>query len=150
MIHVHYKPLWAAVGEPDTRLRKPAPQGRMIERVMLLDAVLDEPTCTWLGSGVGQAAIFHPPSGEPTRRPGISALTFGDGPEKTVRYFPDKLPIGVLPGLDHHAFVCLVTNRSAANRSSRFPASQPQSRRNSKFLHGNEFPVPFRAPPLGP
>jgi hypothetical protein len=29
-----------------------------------------------------------------------------------VRYFPDKLPIGVLPGLDHHAFVYLVTSRS--------------------------------------
>ena len=27
-------------------------------------------------------------------------------------YFPDKLPIGVLPGLDHHAFVYLVTSRS--------------------------------------
>jgi hypothetical protein len=48
MIQVHYKPLWAAVGGP-TRSRKPAAQGRMIERVMLLDAVLDEPTCTWLG-----------------------------------------------------------------------------------------------------
>jgi hypothetical protein len=42
MFHVHYKPLWAAIGEPDNRFRKPAAQGRMIERVMLLDAVLDE------------------------------------------------------------------------------------------------------------
>jgi hypothetical protein len=49
MFHVHYKPLWAAVGEPDNRFRKPAAPGRMIERVMLLDAVLDEPACTWLG-----------------------------------------------------------------------------------------------------
>jgi hypothetical protein len=39
-------------------------------------------------------------------------LTFGDGPAKTVRYFPDKLPIGVLPELDHHAFVYLVTSPS--------------------------------------
>ena len=39
-------------------------------------------------------------------------LTFGDGPEKTVRYFPDKLPIGVLPELDHHAFVYLATSPS--------------------------------------
>jgi hypothetical protein len=29
-----------------------------------------------------------------------------------VRYFPDKLPIGVMPGLDHHAFVYLVTRPS--------------------------------------
>jgi hypothetical protein len=39
-------------------------------------------------------------------------LTFGNGPEKTVRFFPEKLPIGVLPGLDHHTFVYLVTTPS--------------------------------------
>ncbi|MBA2302811.1 MAG: hypothetical protein H0W08_09275 [Acidobacteria bacterium] len=44
MFHVHYKPLWAAIGEPDNRFRKPTAQGRMIERVMLLDAVLDDAT----------------------------------------------------------------------------------------------------------
>ena len=37
MFHVHYKPLWAAIGEPDSRFRKPTAQGRMIERVMLLE-----------------------------------------------------------------------------------------------------------------
>jgi hypothetical protein len=37
MFHVHYKSLWAAVGEPDNRFRKPAAPGRMIERVMLLE-----------------------------------------------------------------------------------------------------------------
>ena len=42
MFHVHYKPLWAAIGEPDSRFRKPTAPGRMIERVMLLDAVLDD------------------------------------------------------------------------------------------------------------
>ena len=44
MFHVHYKPLWAAIGEPDSRFRKPNAPGRMIERVMLLDAVLDDET----------------------------------------------------------------------------------------------------------
>ena len=39
-------------------------------------------------------------------------LTFGDGPDKTVQYFLDKLPIGVLSELDHHAFVYLVTSPS--------------------------------------
>ncbi len=112
MIHVHYKPLWAAVGEPDTRFRKPAAPGRMIERVMLLDAVLDEPTCTWLGPARDKRRYFirHLESRLDARE--YPHLTFGDGPEKTVRYFPDKLPIGVSPGLDHHAFVYLVTSRS--------------------------------------
>ena len=112
MFHVHYKPLWAAVGEPDNRFRKPAAPGRMIERVMLLDAVLDEPTCTWLGPARDKRRYFvrHLESRLDSRE--YPHLTFGDGPEKTVRYFPDKLPIGVLPGLDHHAFVYLVTSRS--------------------------------------
>ena len=29
MFHVHYKPLWAAIGEPDSRFRKPAAPGRL-------------------------------------------------------------------------------------------------------------------------
>jgi hypothetical protein len=49
MFHVHYKPLWAGIGEPDNRWRKPAAQERMIERVMLLDAVLDDGDFMWLG-----------------------------------------------------------------------------------------------------
>jgi hypothetical protein len=112
MFHVHYKPLWAAVGEPDNRFRKPAAPGRMIERVMLLDAVLDEPACTWLGPAADKRRHFirHLESRLDARE--YPHLTFRDGAEKTVRYFPDKLPIGVLPGLDHHAFIYLVTSGS--------------------------------------
>src|SRR5207248_1122526 len=58
MFHVHYKPLWAAIGEPDSRFRKPAAQGRMIERVMLLDAVLDERTFIWLGPATDKRRHF--------------------------------------------------------------------------------------------
>jgi hypothetical protein len=112
MFHVHYKPLWAAVGAPDNRFRKPTALGRMIERVMLLDAVLDEPTCTWLGPAIDKRRHFmrHLESRLDARE--YPHLTFGDGPDKTVRYFPDKLPIGVLPELDHHAFVYLGTSPS--------------------------------------
>jgi hypothetical protein len=49
MFHVHYKPLWTAIGEPDSRFRKPTAPGRMIERVMLLDAVLGDRDFVWLG-----------------------------------------------------------------------------------------------------
>jgi hypothetical protein len=112
MLHVHYKPLWAAIGERDNRFRKPAAPGRMIERVMLLDAVLDEPTCTWLGPAIDKRRHFmrHLENRLETRE--YPHLTFGDGPENTVRYFPDKFPIGVLPELESHAFVYLVTHRS--------------------------------------
>jgi hypothetical protein len=58
MFHVLYKPLWAAIGEPDTRFRKPAAQGRLIERVMLLDAVLDDGDFTWLGPSLDKRRHF--------------------------------------------------------------------------------------------
>ena len=45
-------PFWAAIGEPDNRFRKPTAQGRMIERVMLLDAVLEDREFTWLGPSI--------------------------------------------------------------------------------------------------
>ncbi|MBY0496318.1 MAG: helix-turn-helix domain-containing protein [Cyanobacteria bacterium] len=58
MFHVHYKPLWGAIGQPDNRFRKPAAQGRMIERVMLLDAVLDDRDFVWLGPSTDKHRHF--------------------------------------------------------------------------------------------
>jgi hypothetical protein len=40
LFHVHYKPLYEAIGEPNNRHRKVASLGRFVERLMLLDAVL--------------------------------------------------------------------------------------------------------------
>ena len=58
MFHVHYKPLWAAIGEPDNRFRKPTAQRRMIERVMLLDAVLGDREFVWLGPSMDKRRHF--------------------------------------------------------------------------------------------
>jgi hypothetical protein len=112
MFHVHYKPLWAAIGEPDNRFRKPTAQGRMIERVMLLDAVLDDREFTWLGPVDGQAPSLHPAPRRSFGTRDYPHLLFGDGPEKTVRYFPDKLPIGMQPYAEPHVLVYLVTRPS--------------------------------------
>jgi hypothetical protein len=49
-VHVHYKPLYEAIGEPDNRHRKTVSLGRMIERLMILDAVLADHAYTWLGT----------------------------------------------------------------------------------------------------
>jgi hypothetical protein len=50
LFHVQYKPLYEAIGEPNNRHRKPASLGRLIERLMLLDAVLADPRYTWLAT----------------------------------------------------------------------------------------------------
>jgi hypothetical protein len=112
MFHVHFKPLWAAIGEPDNRFRKPTAQGRMIERVMLLDAVLDDREFVWLGPSIDKRRHFMRHLEDRLETRDYPHLLFGDGPTKAVRYFPDKLPIGVQPYAHPHVFVYLVTRPS--------------------------------------
>ena len=50
IFHVHYKPLYEAIGEPNNRHRRPASLGRFVERLMLLDAVLADRRHGWLGT----------------------------------------------------------------------------------------------------
>ena len=84
----------------------------MIERVMLLDAVLDDREFTWLGPSMDKRRHFIRHLGDRLELRDYPHLLFGDGPEKTVRYFPDKLPIGMQPHADTHVFVYLVTRPS--------------------------------------
>jgi hypothetical protein len=111
LFHVHYKPLYEAIGEPDNRHRKTVSTGRMIERLMILDSVLADRDHTWLGTERDKLAYFNL-----MLRTGLKAdeyphITFGDGSGKTTRYFPDKLPIGMEKrgGFYRHVFLYLVT-----------------------------------------
>ena len=54
--------------------------------------------------------------------PELPHLIFGTPPATTVRYFPDKLPIGVDSGHSRHVFVYLIARRRAG-RFPRLPAS---------------------------
>jgi len=109
---VQYKPLWTAVGEPDSRFRKPATLGRLIERVMLLDAVLGDSTFVWLGPSRDKLRHFAASLGDRVRPDELPRLAFGSGAAKTVRAFPDKLPIGIQPYAPPHVLLYLVTNHS--------------------------------------
>ena len=40
-------------------------------------------------------------------------VTFGEGRQKTVRYFPDKLPIAITKEDRRHVFIYLVTRRDS-------------------------------------
>jgi hypothetical protein len=112
LFHVHYKPLWSAIGEPDSRFRKPAAPGRLIERLMLLDAVLSDSTFVWLGSSRDKLRHFAGSLGDRVRPDELPRLVFGSGAAKTVRAFPDKLPIGIQPYAPPHVLLYLVTNPS--------------------------------------
>lgn len=95
LFHVHYKPLYAAIDEADNRHRKRAPTGRWIERLMILDAVIDDSTRTWLGTEGDKRRYFMRHVGDRLKVDEYPRLRFGDGDNKTDRLFPDKLPIGL-------------------------------------------------------
>jgi hypothetical protein len=109
LLHVHHKPLYAAIGQPDNRHRKPMPMGRMIERLMVLDAVVGDRTCTWLGTEVDKRSYFaRRLRDRQVKLEEYPRLTFGTGATARHRYFPDKLPIGI--DGENHVFVYLVTS----------------------------------------
>src|SRR5215207_5874615 len=41
--HVRHRAIYEAIGEPDSRLRRPPGVPRALERLMLLDAILEKP-----------------------------------------------------------------------------------------------------------
>ena len=109
LIHVQHKRLYAAIGQVDNRHRKRAELGRLIERVMVLDAVLADRSVVWLGTEHDKVSCFQRRVGDHLNVAEFPRLVFGNGPTKTVRYFPDKLPIGIRLREDPVVFIYLVT-----------------------------------------
>ena len=116
LYHVQYKPLYEAIGEPNNRHRKTASLGRFVERLMLLDAVLADHRYGWLGTEQDKRTYFREALEQELRDDWYPHLTFGSGAEKTTRFFPDKLPIGVpLKGQRRHVFLYLATREVPAD-----------------------------------
>jgi hypothetical protein len=86
LIHVRHKPLYAAIGQVDNRNRKPAVLARLIERVMLLDAVLDDGAFTWLGDGERQAMALRTAAGRssPAKRVPDTDLRLQAAPDRPL------------------------------------------------------------------
>jgi hypothetical protein len=110
LFHLHHKPLYAAIGQADNRHRKAVPLGRMVERLMVLDAVLADRAFTWLGTEFDKRSYFMRVLQGRVELRDFPRLTFGTGPTSRHRYFPDKLPIGVEPFREHHVFLYLMTS----------------------------------------
>lgn len=87
--HVRHQPLYRAIGEPHSRNRKPVPASRVVERLMLLDAVIAHPELQWLATASDKVGFFT----------AAASLDANLWPHQTVggkrRHFPDHLPIGV-------------------------------------------------------
>jgi hypothetical protein len=94
LYHVHHKPLYEAIGFSDDRNRRLHSTGRMIERMMILDAVLGDRRCWWLSPAEDKRTFFD------ARETGLRDeeyphISFGAERQKIIRCFPDKLPIGI-------------------------------------------------------
>jgi hypothetical protein len=112
IIHVHYKPLYAAIGEPDNRNRRPVAIDRTIHRLMIVDAVLADRSVNWLGSEREKRRHFEERLCDNLRDNEYPRLVFGKPPDVTIRYFPDKLPIGYEPDQGRHVFLYLARSPS--------------------------------------
>jgi hypothetical protein len=109
VFHVSHKPLYAAIGQADNRHRKSMAIGRMVERLMALDAVLADRSFTWLGTEQDKRTHFLTHLQERVREDDFPRIRFGSGEASTHRYFPDKLPIGIRPSSDDHVVIYLIT-----------------------------------------
>ena len=101
--HLRHRPLYDAIGEPDSRLRRPPGVPRALERLMLLDAILENPESIWMSSSAEKIDYLS--------SRGIAAenalhLVVRQGDQERVRYLPDRLPIGVHPS-GHVVFIYL-------------------------------------------
>jgi hypothetical protein len=111
--HLHHKHLYGLIGQTDNRNRKRAHRSRMIERLMLLDIVLDDRDVLWLGTESDKARYFQERLAQYRMTPReLPHLTFGSGSNQVLRPFADKLPIGVDPLRDQYVFTYLVTRSS--------------------------------------
>ena len=84
--------------------------GRMVERLMVLDAVLADRTFTWLGTEFDKRSYFTRHLQGRVELREFPRLTFGQGADASYRYFPDNLPIGVQVDQTDHVLLYLVTS----------------------------------------
>lgn len=112
LYHVHHKPLYEAIGQADNRNRRLRTIGRMVERVMILDAVLGDRRCWWLSPADDKWRFFCLRQDNDLRPEDYPHIAFGSGGRRTMRRFPDKVPIGIEKDRTSHlVFVYLVNRR---------------------------------------
>jgi hypothetical protein len=112
LYHVHHKPLYEAIGQADNRNRRLHIVGRMVERVMILDAILGDRRCWWLSPADDKWKFFCLRRDNHLGPEDYPHIAFGTGRQRTIRCFPDKLPIGVEKNDgDRLVFVYLVNRR---------------------------------------
>lgn len=96
LYRVHSKRLYYAIGEPNSRYRRPVPARAALERLMLLDAVLDSPDLNWLTTE-SEKADFAATLGasDPIDAPPDTTIDRASSASRST--FPGTYPIGLGP-----------------------------------------------------
>ena len=98
IFHVRHRALYEAIGEPDSRLRRPPAVPRALEHLMLLDAILENPQIVWLSTPEEKVAHLTTLTAiSQDALPHAVGATTGCGVERLIRLFPDRLPVGIHP-----------------------------------------------------
>jgi hypothetical protein len=92
--HLRHRAIYEAIGEPDSRLRRPPGVPRALERLMLLDAILENFESIWMSSSAEKVEYL---SSRGVPLDDAPHLVIRQGDRRRLRYFPDRLPIGVHP-----------------------------------------------------
>lgn len=104
--HLRHRDVYEAIGDPESRLRRPPAVPRALERLMVLDAILKDPEIVWLATPDEKVShVSMLTRVQPDAMPQVKAPR---GSLEPVRYFPDRLPVGVHPG-GRWILICLVT-----------------------------------------
>jgi hypothetical protein len=91
--HVNRRSLYAAIGQATSRLHRPLRLNQAIHRLMVLDAIVEDPEMIWLGTADDKAN--HLTALTNVKPEDLPHVAVGSGERRTVRYFPDRLPIGI-------------------------------------------------------
>lgn len=90
---VRYQPLYQAIGEPNSPNRKPIAAASVIERLMLLDAIVAQRELVWLSTAADKVAFFTVTCSCPPEH--LPHKTIGVGANRRVQLSPDAMPVGV-------------------------------------------------------
>ena len=95
LYHLDNRRLYRAVGDAESRLRRPLTLGQAVHRLMVLDAIVEDPDLVWLATAEEKAA--HLKALTRIDQLMLPHVTAGEGERRVTRYFPERLPIGIHP-----------------------------------------------------
>jgi hypothetical protein len=95
LYHVHHKPLYHAIGEPDSRYRRAVPARSAPERLMRLDAALTSPDLDWLTTRSEKVAYLQARTALAPVEHSVNGAT--EDASQLVNQFPGTFPIGIDP-----------------------------------------------------